>query len=214
MEEIIMILQQWADYRKNHPTSNFEEFCRFYLAKPHIKEYKKPKTGKPAPPDADSMFWMTVSRTTLSFWVYMRIALRGTPIPSIESLMVCAALNNLGESRKTDVINYAMMEISTGTDIINRLVAKGFIKQRVDPEDKRSKLLTLSETGRKALFQCFKQAAIARQIMLADVTDDEKKLVAQILYPLQEKHAKLSVQNKGKTIKEIYDEVVDKGQKQ
>lgn len=210
MEEVIIILQQWADYRKTHPQSEFEDFCRFYLAKPTIKSFKPPKSDKQGPQDLDGLFWMTVSRTTLAFWVYMRIALKETPMPSIESLMLCAALNNLGESRKTDVINYAMLEISTGTDIINRLVEKGFINQRVDAGDKRSKLLTLSDTGRKALYQCYKQSMIARDIMLTDLTDEDKKLVAQILNPIQEKHSKLSVQSKGKTIKEIYASVTGK----
>ncbi|MGD9555853.1 MAG: MarR family winged helix-turn-helix transcriptional regulator [Mangrovibacterium sp.] len=146
---------------------------------------------------------MTVSRTTLAFGVYMRIALKENPMPSIESLMICSALNNLGESRKSDVINYAMLEISTGTDIINRLIKKGFILQRTDISDKRSRLLTLSDQGRTALFQSYQKAAIAREILLAGLTEDDKKLVAHILSPLQEKHSRLSVENKGKTIEEI-----------
>ena len=93
---------------------------------------------------------MGLSRSTLAFWVYMRIALKGIALPSIESIVFCAARNNLGESRKSDVINYAMLEISTGTDILNRLIKKGFINQRIDPDDKRSKLLTLTSTGTTA----------------------------------------------------------------
>src|SRR5437868_3942673 len=145
MEEILIILQQWVDYRKHHPDSVFEDFCRFYLASHKKIEGKKgPRTA--GPPNLDGLFMMTVSRSTLAFWVYMRIAIRDMPLSSIESIMLCAALNQLGESRKSDVINYAMMEISTGTDILNRLIEKGFINQRIDPEDKRSRLLSLSST--------------------------------------------------------------------
>ena len=118
--------------------------------------------------------------------------------------MFCTALNNLGESRKSDVINYAMLEISTGTDILNRLIKKGFINQRIDPDDKRSKLLTLTSTGTTALNKCYKKASMARELFLADFTEDDKKLAIQILYPLQEKHSRLSVESKGKTIEEIY----------
>jgi len=118
--------------------------------------------------------------------------------------MFCTALNNLGESRKSDVINYAMLEISTGTDILNRLIKKGFINQRIDPDDKRSKLLTLTSTGITALNKCYKKASMARELFLADFTEDDKKLAIQILYPLQEKHSRLSVKSKGKTIEEIY----------
>jgi len=208
MEKLLKVLQLWVEYEKRHPNSEFEDFCRYYLAKPQIKAFKPLKKGVPMPPDVDGMFMMTVSRTTLAFWVYMRLALKETQMPSIESLMICAALNNLGESRKTDVINSAMLEFSTGMDIINRLIKKGFIHQRIDPEDKRSRLLTISDSGKTALFQCFEKSGLARDILLNELTDDDKKLVTHILFPVQEKHAKLSVENKGKTIEEIYALVV------
>jgi DNA-binding MarR family transcriptional regulator len=209
MKKIIEVLQLWAEYEKAHPNCEFEDFCRFYLAKPEIKAFKPPKSG-PSPVDADGMFLMTVSRTTLAFWGYMRIALKETPMPSLESLMVCAALNSLGESRKIDIINYSMLEVSTGMDIINRLIRKGFIHQRTDPNDKRSRLLTLSEPGKNVLFGSFKKAALVREILLNDVPEDDKRLVTQILYPIQEKHSKLSVESKGKTIEEIHTLMFDK----
>lgn len=204
MEEVINILQKWVEYRKDHPNSEFEDFCRFYLASPAIKRLKQSGLKSLPPLDTDSMFMMTVTRTTLAFWVYMRIALKDTPLPSIEDIMFCSALNNLGESRKSDIINYAMMEISTGSDILNRLIKKGFINQRIDPNDKRSKLLTLTSSGVTALKKCYKKASIARQLFLTDITDDDKKLVSHILDPVQEKHSKLSIENKGKTIEEIH----------
>jgi DNA-binding MarR family transcriptional regulator len=160
------------------------------------------------PKDLEGLFMMSLTRSTLAFWVYMRIALKDTPLPTIESIMFCAALNNLGESRKTDVVNYAMMEISTGTDILNRLIKKGLIQERVDPKDKRSKLLKLTPAGATALKKCFKKAALARELFLTDLNEDDKKIVTQILYPLQEKHSRLAIENKRKTIEEIYETIM------
>jgi DNA-binding MarR family transcriptional regulator len=211
MEDVVLILQKWSDYRKEHADSDFEEFCRFYLASQTLRASPSSKAALPS--DADGFFMMSLSRSILAFWVYMRIALKDTLLPTIEDIMFCSALNNLGESRKTDVINYAMMEISTGTDILNRLIKKGFIHQRIDPNDKRSRLLTLTSSGVTALKKCFKKAAIARKLFLADLTEDDKKLVTQILFPLQEKHSKLSVENKGKTIEEIHAIIVEQKNK-
>ena len=209
MEEIIHILQKWADYRKAHPRSEFEDFCRFHLASKTLKTSSSTQKT-PMPSNTDGLFMMSLTRSTLAFWVYMRIALRDTPLPTIESIMFCSALNNLGESRKTDVINYAMMEISTGTDILNRLIKKGFINQRIDPRDKRSKLLTLTSSGVTALKKCYKKASMAREFFLSDLTEDDKKQVINILFPLQEKHSRLSVESKGKTIEEIYGTITGK----
>ncbi|HMJ71111.1 MAG TPA: winged helix DNA-binding protein [Cyclobacteriaceae bacterium] len=210
MEEFIKLMQLWTDYLKGHPKSDFADFCRFYLAN-HIQQATKvPGAKLPKPTTTDSLFMMTVTRSTLSFWVYMRIALRDTDLPAIEDIMVCSALFQLGESRKTDVINHAMMEISTGTDILNRLIKKGFVHQRVDPDDKRSKLLTLTASGTSTLKKCFAKAGMAREFFLADLTETDKKLVAKILDPLQEKHSRLAVASKGKTIEEIHAEIFKK----
>lgn len=208
MEDVIEVLQRWAEYQKSHPAGGFEDFCRFYLARPKGKRPKGSNFKKAQPADTDSMFMMTVSRSTLAFWVYMRIALRDTPLPTIEDIMLCAALYNLGESRKTDIINFAMMELSTGTGNLNRLIEKGFVEERIDPDDKRSKLLVLSASGAKALKQCFAKAKMARDIFLIDLTEDDKKLVANILNPLQEKHSRLAIARKGKSIEEIHAEVL------
>jgi len=202
MEDVTFILQKLQAYQQQFPGSTFKDFCKSYLADDPLKTAASSNLVHPK--DADGLFMMAVTRSTLAFWVYLRIALKGTPLPSIESIMFCAALNNLGESRKTNVINYAMQEISTGTDILNRLIKNGFIQERVDPEDKRSKLLKLTAAGTAALKKCFKKAALAREFFLADLSDDDKKIITQILYPLQEKHSRLSIENKRKTIEEIY----------
>jgi DNA-binding MarR family transcriptional regulator len=202
MEDVTFILQKLEEYQQQFPEGTFKDFCKSYLVNEPLKTAAASNLIRPK--DADGLFMMSLARSTLAFWVYLRIALKGTPLPSIESIMVCAALNNLGESRKTDVINYAMIEISTGTDILNRLIEKGLIHERVDPEDKRAKLLKLTVAGTAALKKCFKKAALAREIFLADLSDDDEKIVTQILYPLQEKHSRLAIENKRKTIEEIY----------
>ena len=206
MENVTFILQELKEYQQQFPQGGFADFCRYYLANEPLKATDSSNLIRPK--DVEGLFMMSLTRSTLAFWVYMRIALKDTPLPSIESIMFCAALNNLGESRKTDVVNYAMMEISTGTDILNRLIKKGLIHERVDPNDKRSKLLKLTVAGATALKKCFRKATMARELFLADLNEDEKKIVTQILFPLQEKHSRLSIENKRKTIEEIYEGIM------
>ncbi len=144
-----------------------------------------------------------IARLHLSYNVYLRIALKDTPLAAIEKFAFLAALNVIGESSKTQVINYAMMEMSTGSDILKRLMKDQFISQRNDPDDKRSKLIKITEKGLQVLQQCFERTAMIRSILLRDLTEDEEKICVQILYPIQEKHAKLAVESKNKTIEEI-----------
>lgn len=156
------------------------------------------------PIDLNGKVARAVTRTHLSLWVYKRIALKNTPFKAIEQFMFMAALNTLGESRKTDVINFAMMEISTGTGILNRLIKKGFVHERIDLKDTRSKLLTLTKSGKSTIIKCFKKSYMVRKILFAGLTDEDKHLIAYILDPVHEKHASLSVESKNKTIEQIF----------
>ncbi len=210
MKEIIWILEKWSEFQTAHPRGDFEDFCRYYLIRSRSSKVKvdQPKTSLPI--DLNGKVARAVSRTHLSLWLYMRIALKNTPFASTEQFMFSAALFALGESRKSDVINYAMMEISTGTDILNRLIEKGFVNERVDPDDKRSRLLTLTKTGKSTLMKCFKKSSMVREILFDGLTDEDKQLVAYLLDPVHEKHSQLAVESKNKTIEEIHAELVPK----
>ncbi|HEX8037729.1 MAG TPA: hypothetical protein VF490_01200 [Chryseosolibacter sp.] len=204
MKEIISILEKWSEFQTSHPKGDFEDFCRYYLAKSRSARIGRQKVKERLPIDLNGKVARAVSRTHLSLWLYMRIALKNTPFTSIEQFMFSAALFALGESRKSDVINYAMMEISTGTDILNRLIEKGFVHERVDPDDKRSRLLTLTRAGRSVLMKCFKTSSKVRQILFGDLTDEDKQLLVYLLDPVHEKHARLAVESKNKTIEAIH----------
>ena len=204
MEKIISILQEWAAFEKLHPKGEFEDFCLYYLAMSRVRKEKRAEIKTLHPIDLNGKMARAVTRIHLSLWVYMRIALKNTPLEAIEQFMFMAALNALGECRKTDVINHAMMEISTGTGILNRLIEKDFIHERVDPNDTRSKLLKLTKTGQAILIKCFKKSHMVREILFAGLTEDDKQLVVYLLDPVHEKHATLSIESKHKTIEEIF----------
>ncbi|RCH54664.1 hypothetical protein DJ568_12660 [Mucilaginibacter hurinus] len=203
MEETVKLVNRWAEFRKVYANGTLEEFYRFELAKRDTGALASEHIKGNDPQSTDNRFMKVIARLHLSYNVYLRIALKDTPLAAIEKFSFLAALNVIGESNKTQVINYAMMEMSTGSDILNRLIKDQFITQRNDPGDKRSKLIKITEKGFEVLQQCFERTAMVRSVLLEGLTEDEEKICVQILYPIQEKHTKLAVENKNKTIEEI-----------
>jgi len=204
MKEIVKLITQWSDFQDVYPNASTEDFFRYELAKmdsgalalEHIKGYD--------PKETSNRFMKVISRLHLSYNVYLRIALKGTQLASTDKFKFLAGLYVLGESSKTEVINYAMMEMSTGSDILNRLLKDDFIFQRNDPNDKRAKLITITEKGTHVLQQCFKKTKMVRKILLKDLSENDMKICVQMLYPIEEKHSKLAVESKNKTIEELY----------
>ena len=93
--------------------------------------------------------------------------------------------------------------------IINRLIKRVYTSKNRAEWQTFTTADPLSDSGKEALFQSFRKASVPRDILLSGVTKDDKKSVSQILYPIQEKYAKLSVENKGKMIEEIYALILD-----
>ncbi len=204
MDEIVELVNQWAHFKKIYPKATLEEFYRFQLAQHDTGTLASEHIKGNDPQSTANRFMKVIARLHLAYNFYLRIALKDSPLAAIEKFAFLAALNVLGESSKTQVINYLMMEMSTGSDILNRLKAEGFLSQRNDPNDRRSKLIKITEAGDEVLQECFKKTALVREILLSDLTEDEEKICVQILYPIQEKHAKLAIESKGKSIEELF----------
>ncbi len=202
MHELVKLVSHWIAYAAQHPDARADDFCRDYLAQHTVtKPAAAPPGGhKAGPADLDSRFIRAVTRTAMSAWTYMRTALKDTPLKSLEHFTLLAALHVQGESRKSAVIHYAMMEFSTGIVILNRLVAQRFVQERIDPSDKRSRLLRLTPKGEKALEQAFKKNQIVRQTLLEGVKKQDKETVVRILDPIHSEHAPRAVEerNNGK----------------
>lgn len=210
MDDVVQLVTRFAEFKKAYAKGNIEEFHRFELAKRDTGTLASEHIKGNDPQSTSNRFMKVIARLHLAYNVYLRIALKDTPLAATEKFAFLAAVNVLGESSKTQVINYAMMEMSTGSDILNRLLKDSFITQRNDPDDKRSKLIKLTPKGLAVLEECFEKTAMIRQILLQDLTEDEEKICVQILYPIQEKHTRLAVESKNKSIEEILASQINK----
>jgi DNA-binding MarR family transcriptional regulator len=204
MEELKRLINEWVAFMGKNPRGTVENFCKYFLAK---SEKVAAEKNKIKPPDLDGHFMKVIMRLSQSYILYARIALKNTRLPVYENFVFLAVSRALGESRKSDIINFAMIDLSTGSDILNRLIKDGYLKERTDPDDKRSKLISITSSGEKVLHECFKKTIIARRLLLKGLSDEDKKLCIQILEPVEARHSVISVESKNKSIEEIEKEI-------
>lgn len=205
MEELKKLINEWVAFLEKDPEGTVENFCKYFLARSARTAQEKKSRIKP--PDPDGHFMKVIMRLAQAYHIYAKIALRDTSLPVYDSFVFLAASRSLGEAKKTDIIHYAMMDISTGSDILNRLIKDDYLKDRTDPDDKRSRLISITPEGEKVLQACFKKTAIARRILLKDLDDNDKKLCIQILEPVEARHSVLSIESKNKSIEELEKEL-------
>lgn len=73
--------------------------------------------------------------------------LAGTPLFSIEEFTVLNTVYHRQPISKSDLNKVVVLEATTGTQLTRRLVKAGLLYESQDPQDRRSWLLSLTESG-------------------------------------------------------------------
>ncbi|WP_324671261.1 MarR family winged helix-turn-helix transcriptional regulator [Hymenobacter sp. GOD-10R] len=113
---------------------------------------------------------------------YMRLGLAGSGLLTPDDFAYLATIMGHQPLSKTDLITRNIHEKATGTEVIKRLLAKGFVAEQRHATDRRSKLLTLTPAGMAVLGQVFGPMGQVSQLVAGNLTRAER---IQLLYLLQ-----------------------------
>jgi len=209
MRKVVELITEWGSFDEQHPEGSIEEFCRYYLiqkAGEGDKVAQQPMFPVPVPVDFALM--RLINRIVKLHTIYAVAATAGTGINTSEEFSLLNAIDSLNEPRKTVAIYTALFELSTGTDMLNRLKKIGFIIEYDDTEDRRSKRVKITPKGYKALAICRKRMTQLAEMEFHDLTSDEKKICIRLLSSVDTKFSGLWQSHKGKDFEDIYKDVV------
>lgn len=119
---------------------------------------------------------------------YIRKALKNSMIKSADEFSFLITLITHESLTKTELIHKQVMEKTSGTEIINRLLKLGLISQFNDDEDKRSVRIKITELGREQLYLTLPQMRLVSQIVTGNLTEEEKLTLAYMLRKLDSFH--------------------------
>lgn len=209
MNKTVALVNEWGKFETQHPDASLEDFCRHYLAH---QEHQKPKGKLVAgvvPDIADGLLLKIMGRIQKLNLYYAHLALKETEVNQLEEFGMLTYIHQEKNPRKTDVIYASLFELSSGTDMLNRLKAKGFIEEKEDKEDKRSKRLSLTTRGEKMMIKCKDQIQRNAHMILKDMSQDDKLLCIQLLRNVEIKFSGLWPTHKNSTFDEVFKEVME-----
>ena len=119
---------------------------------------------------------------------YIRKALKNSMIKSADEFSFLITLITFDSLTKTELIHKQVMEKTSGTEIINRLLKLGLISQFNDADDKRSVRIKITLLGREQLFQILPQMRVVSQIVTGNLTENEKLTLSYMLRKLDSFH--------------------------
>ena len=119
---------------------------------------------------------------------YSKSAIFGSNFSTQEDFIYLINLKAFGEMSKMDLIKKNVHEKPVGMQIINRLINQGWIEQRNSKTDKRSKVISISETGLQALGNQMDKIRQATSIVTVNLSQKEKMELIRLLNKLDDFH--------------------------
>ena len=94
------------------------------------------------------MFLVTLNNLTRS---RLNTLVNDTPFSNIMDYHYLVVLDSHGRQRKSDLIAINHMEMSSGIEVIRRLLKNGWVEEKPNPEDRRSKYVMISPDGSRLI---------------------------------------------------------------
>lgn len=208
MNKTVALVNEWAAFEKRFPDGELEDFCRHFLARQKGREVKGKMVGGVIPPFNDGLLLKIMGRISKLNLAYANKALRGTEVNQLEEFGMLVTIMQEIDPRKTDVIYANLQELSSGTDMLNRLKKRGLIREYDDANDKRSKRLTLTTKGQKVTALCYERITRNAKMLTYDLSPDDKELAVHVLKGIEIKFSALWPKHKSESFDDIYKDVV------
>jgi DNA-binding MarR family transcriptional regulator len=164
----------WLQHQKNTPN-----------LKHHLQMGKKDGYANEGVNDIDSAVGILLGMLNKYAKHYSKIALEHLPLNTIDEFGYLAHLSTHQKITKTELILRSLDGKTTGTDIIRRLVRQGLAKEIINPKDKRSKLLQITEKGKRIIYQAYAKMGAVSIKITGNLNKSEKKQLLQILSKLE-----------------------------
>jgi MarR family transcriptional regulator, lower aerobic nicotinate degradation pathway regulator len=115
---------------------------------------------------------------------YSKKVFETSAVQTIDEFTYLAILLNDGNMSKSELISRNVHEKTTGMEIIRRLINHNFIIQTNDPNDKRSQIIAITDTGKIEIFKLFKEMSKVSTIVSGNLSNQEKTILSYLLEKL------------------------------
>lgn len=119
---------------------------------------------------------------------YARSAIWGSDFSTQEDFIYLITLKSFGAMTKIELIKRNIQEKSAGMLVINRLIKKGLIDQNSSDQDRRSKVINISNSGLRALDNQMHKIRQATKLVVGDLDHAEKMDLIRLLGRLNNYH--------------------------
>ncbi len=196
----VPLMIEWERYCDEHPQANLREFGSWLLSTldplqetPAVSVPESPTTTDMSLPDAfqqddDFLSWFYMGRLNRFVRAYSKSIMTEHGFSGPDEFLFLSMIHHMDRPTKKDVCRANAVELTTGVDILRRLMKRGLIEEAIDERDARSKRLSLTDSGRTMVQIVGRQLEQIPHSVLADLSEADRRQFMQTLRYLNNYH--------------------------
>ena len=207
LHELLDLVERYEEFRGNaeQSKSNFLRFADQTLEQQTSSE--EPKAGMRGHAYLNAMIARDISFVYRYMRYFVRKAIKNTPLQTIDEYSYLITLMAKGEMTKTELNNYNVIEKTSGSEIIRRLLKSGLISQTRNLQDRRSLLLSITPKGREVVKELLPRMQQSSDLLLRDLSWDQKIFLHSLHEQLYESNHSLFLTERDSDLAKLVEKV-------
>ncbi len=135
--------------------------------------------------------------------VYFKKGLKDSLIQTQDEFSFLITIMTFESLTKTELITKQIMEKTSGTEVIKRLLNLQLLHEFADSKDKRSVRVAISEKGRLEIIQILPQMGLVSKVIVGNLNEQEKNMLLYLLKKLDFFHNDIYMNKKQANLNEL-----------
>jgi DNA-binding MarR family transcriptional regulator len=138
---------------------------------------------------------------------YIKKVLSDSLLQTPDEFSFLITLMTYDSLNKSELITKQIMEKTSGTEVINRLVKRGMIFETADQNDKRSIRVSITKSGREEIIRILPLMTKVTEIVVGNLSAEEINTLSYLLKKLDYFHNNIYLNKRGQTLSDILSSV-------
>jgi DNA-binding MarR family transcriptional regulator len=134
---------------------------------------------------------------------YIKKVLRDSLLQTPDEFSFLITLMTYDSLNKSELITKQIMEKTSGTEVINRLVKRGMIFETADQNDKRSIRVSITKSGREEILRILPLMSKVTEIVVGNLNSEEINTLSYLLKKLDYFHNDIYLNKRGQPLSDI-----------
>jgi DNA-binding MarR family transcriptional regulator len=208
-EKILELLGYWQEYQKqSSKKEDVLDFARWLQKNIRSENQPAPEEeirdqyihDKVSLEKQIALLWARLQRFT---HLWSRKAVQDLPLHSTEEFGLLKVVELTGSIRKSDLVKYTLMESTTCFEMIKRLVRAAYLREETDPDDRRSRKVSLTQKGKELSAASEENMRLLSTLLIGDINKEEKKQLHAILERLDRFHSECYEEDRGDDLRSM-----------